>query len=352
MLKKIFLAFAALLVLVLATPAVLGLIFHDIAPFDDSDFTLTALTLADEDNAYFDLLALQETKVPDEIDKEVLAHLSGEKWDDLFITQTLATYTTQLQQYEAAAAKPGFQDPDFIDPSPYTLLPYSDLMTFLPYVRLNSLHSLALMKEGKEEESLKIAFLSVDLGAKMMDSKSSLMSWYIASTVQKTGLETLAKLIPDVTDPSLLQSYKEKLHDYALTDEDITHAFKGDYSLLRGIFKNIDQNQDLLEQVGSLNDEDIFAIHIFRYDGWSFYYHPNEVQKAVYDNYKTRARQATLSCESNIVDEIDAPSPSDPSFYWTENALGEFIVRGFSLRISGKPFCALNQQIKELEGKL
>lgn len=341
-----------LLFFALATPAMLGLIFHDIAPFDDSDFTITATQIPDEENAYFDLLTLQDTEVPDEVDTEVLTHLSGEKWDETFVIQTLANYASQLQQYEAAAAKPGFQDPDFIDPSPETLLPYSDLITFLRYVRLNSLHALALMKSGQEEKALRLAFLSVDLGAKMMDSKSSMMSWYIASRVQKIGLETLAQLIPDVTDPALLQPYAEKIHDYALTAEDITHAFKGDYSLIRGIFQNIGQNPDLLEQVGSLYEEDIFAIHIFRYDGWSFYYHPNEVQKAVYDNYKTKAEQATLSCESNTDDGIDAPSPRDPSFYWTENALGKFIVHGFLLRTGGKIFCELNQQIDDLAGNL
>jgi hypothetical protein len=342
----------ALLVLTLVTPAVLGLIFHDIEPFDDSDFTIPAATLADEDNAYFALLALQDTEVPDEVDTEVRAILDGGEWDETFVIQTLADYSTQLQQFEAAAAKPGFQDPVFIDPSPDTLLPYSDLISFLHYVRLNSLHALALMKTGQEEKALHLTFLSIDLGAKMMDSKSSLMSWYIASTVQKIGLENLAQLIPDVTDPTLLQPYAEKLPGYTLTAEDITHAFKGDYSTIRGIFKNIDQNPELLEQFAGIGDEELFVIRGLYYDGWSFYYHPTESQKAYYEAMKAQAEEAVASCEATERPDTWVPTPSDFSFYWSPNALGKIVIEGMTLNASGKYFCETNAQLEELEQEI
>ncbi len=342
-----------LLVLTLATPAVLGLIFHDIEPFDDSDFTITAATIADEDNAYFDLLALQDTEVPDEIDAEVKAHLSGEKWDEAFVIQTLADYSTQLQQFEDAAAKPAFQDPDFIEPAADTLIADSDLIiTFFSFVRLNSLHALALMKAGQEEKALHLSFLSIDLGAKMMDSKSPLYYWLIGRAVQKQGLDTLDQILPEITGSSLLQEYTAKLPDYELTDEAILQAFKGDYSLASGVFKTINQNPELLEQFAGIGDEELLVIHFLYYDGWSFYYHPNESKKAYYEAIKVTADQILATCEPLPNDETRYPSPSDLSFYWSENALGKIVVSGMSLNANGKLFCETRAQIEELEQQM
>ena len=157
-----------------------------------------------ENNAYFDLIKLNETlDVPQEKEELLKKMAAGETWDEAFAREIVRRNQRSFDLFLQASLRPAFQNPAFAREE--SLSPYNSISSGGPWVtmaRLSALKSLLLAKEGKEREALDELFIPLTLGQKIQESRTFFMEYIIALTLKSISLETLQRLLPSLHLPS------------------------------------------------------------------------------------------------------------------------------------------------------
>lgn len=313
-----------LVALFFTLPFGLGLVFRDSDLVDTSALALEPRVIADEENSYFDFESIIEEEVPVEVTDELELHLNGEKWDADFVEITLNDYAHSIETVESAAEKPFFQDPRTSNPEEGDYLDGIPTLHVMNALRMNNLKAMSLMKEGKETEAFAQAYHSVTIGMQIEGSYGTLISYLIGNTAKKSGVETLALLIPEATDVELLKTYSQKLAEAYPSEENLIQTYTVEYHLMSSIFDLVDENPAELDPFMDnllYGDLEEFLYPVFKTIGWNFYYHPNETRNLYYELMYGRSEE-----DLNLFPEF-------PIAYFTKNAIGLALVEGMTPRL-------------------
>lgn len=333
MLKKFcfypLLCIGVIIVLFFTLPFLLGLIFRDSELTDVSDFILAPREILREENGYFDFDDFTGEEVPDEITDEIDLHLSGEKWDSSFIETTLTKYSYLYEAVESAAQKPSYQDPRTANPSQANYVDGIPNFYGMTAVRINNLKALSLMKEGKEAEAFEQGYYAIKLGEQMEESYGSLISYLIASTVKKRGIETLAILTNEAKDAEVLRTYAQKLSKVYPNVENIQRAYKIEYNLFRSIFTTIEKDHSQMDPFMDLQLDDIeeSLYPILKKTGWAFYFHPHQTENLYYQSLKEIVE--ALSSETDLTNSYTL-YPRGAFLYFKENIFGLAVLEAIT----------------------
>ena len=339
-----FLSLVFLVLLFLGLPTVFGLIFPDDETVNDSDLTLSVISVPDEENTYFDTLLLKDLTTTDEIDAEIVLHLSGEKWDDAFVEGTLATYEKTLEVFAEAGQKTYFQDPATADPSQINLQTAIPTWTGGPNTaRLNSLKAIALMKEGKEAEAFKQAFYAIQLGETVQASQTILITKLIGQTVTRIGLETVVSLVNLSTDSEQLQKTIEDLLKLPSMQNSMIAAYKVEYyfgsSMVDFVEDAVAEDPSEVTGLSQIPNDFAFIFTFLQKIGSSYYFHPKETKNDLAEVH----REFIRLLEEKSCDEGAYPTGLDfepgVQFYFTKTAFGLLLEQMVTPRLSEARIC-------------
>lgn len=334
--KEILLGFLLLVVLVMITPAVLSLFFKDIPPVSAPDLALTKVTVPVADNAYFDMLKVQNAAV--EIpqlggDQSFFIDvLAGRTWDQAVVDNAITKNAEALGYFADAAKKQSYQFPGFADPANIgqAVYGYDSALSQWNISRTAVLYSLNLQKQGKEQEAFQQALNILHVGKIIQQSQTPLMGYVVGSNLKILAMQTLQILLANTKLPKeQLTQYSAQVQDSSTTVANLANAFKLEHASSIRLF-----NEDNILNDPVVRDEYSYLRGIVYWRAWvprSYYYQPNKIIKQWDEIDRAALAVATRPCP-----QIDQPLvPHSYKFtgyqlafwlrlYFLPNAIGQF----------------------------
>lgn len=316
-------ALIVLLFILVTLPSVLGFIFKDIQPIDDSDLSLPTVSLPDSQNAYPDLIVAQDA-IDKTYDSQRLDDIiNGKAWDITFATQTIASNTPALTLFASAAQKPTFQDPTFAQPDTLSLnTVFTSIGGWRNLARLNGLQALYLAHSGKSTEGLQIALQGVDMAQKIEASQAHLIDWLVAVAMKKTALQTIQTIIASTTISTKdLKEVATTLNSYTNDVSGLVKTNKINYYEQKSTIKSLVYGDT--SEVGVTGQALAISSQI---DRTNFYFHPNQSIFFLAGDIRQRIANAQSSCDALSESEPTKVLPSNLwLLYITPNAIGKVI---------------------------
>ena len=304
-------------------PHILSLFSSDIAPIDDSDLQLKKITILQDENAYYDLIKLEDTiYIPEEKDDLILDHLSDKIWDEEFVKEILSENKEALGYFSVAASKSSFQDPACADPKEIsidTALPSLNVWRKMSHI--SAIQALSLTKQGKDKEAFDEAFNSIRIGQKIQESQVPLIEYLVAMEMKKVGMETIQKMIvSSELSSEELKKYVRDMDEFYENEEGLVIALKGEYHISTkaldlitpGYSYKLNEEQKKLIKETSLYD---------------FYFQPNKTKLYLAENIRKNIENISKPySETEIVEISELASSSPIKLYFTENAVGKVLL--------------------------
>lgn len=350
------LSIGLIVMLLMSFPFAMGLIFKDGDWIEDPTLKLNARVIPETENAYFNLIGLNELQISDEDNEKVEAHLKGEAWDSSFVETLFATHEENLEIFASAARMPYFQDPDLSNPDQATIVDSIPELTIMDTVRLSNLKALAFVKAGNEEAAFEQAFLSIELGQKMEESYGTLINYLIAKTTQQIGLETVLLISREATNTEIVNNSTAKLSNYLPDTARLAQAYIVGYQVFQEAFDIVENDRSELSAIGDnrLSDEETAVVDILLMVGSSYYYHPNDTRTLNTLHFKEKIEKIqTFECGTEV-DETEKKyeaysQPFSFRFFFTENAIGLMLLDTITpLLITEERFCTNEVLIKQI----
>jgi hypothetical protein len=316
-------ALIVVLFILVTAPSVLGLIFKDIAPINDSDLSLPKVSLTDEQNAYPDLMAAGKALDTTYDTQQLRDIVAGANWDAQFAAQAIASNTPALTSLASAAQKPSFQDPTAADPSTVSV---STILTSLsPWrtlIRFNSLAALYLAHTGKSTQAIQTAMQGVDVAQKVESSQNFLIGWLVAVSMKTQSLQTLQNIIASTTvNTKDLKALAANLKPYTNDASGLVKADKINYYEQKSTIEYLVHGDT--SDAGASGQALAISSQI---DRTNFYFHPNQSISFLAGDVRQRIASAQAPC--NALTESE-PTKTLPSNLWllyvTPNAIGKVI---------------------------
>ena len=320
-------------------PVILGFIVKDIPPIDDSDLRLQKVEIPNEQNAYYDLIKLQdkvlETSEPEL--EEIIDYLNLNKWEDQVVGEIIKNNEEALLIFDEALKKPYFQDPAFSDPEKISFGWVSVRMgSWRQTSRISALKSLYLMKQDKNQEALEEAIKSVKIGQKIQNSQAHLMGYLVAISMKDIGLEAIQKILSQSNnlESEFLINYSNQFDDFYKNEEGLIKTFKVEYlPSLSVIDLSIKDPKNAIP--GDLSKK----------ANNSFYFQPNKTKVFFAEYARLNINNVTKPCglikDNEIKTLIPSSSYTDYSMiklYFTENAIGKLLHDIMAVSISGASY--------------
>lgn len=293
----------------------------DIPPIDDSDLSLKVITVPDNENAYFDLIKLENIVLKDDPTPDML---SGIKWDNKVVSEIVTRNLQAYGYFTDAASKPKFQRPEAANPANVTPnLVLTGLSSLRGMSRLSSLKAMYLAKQGKDKEAMEEALNSVIIGQKIEDSQLTLIEYLVAIAVKSIGLETIQRiLVTSKLSSDDLKQYAQGLNQYYKNEDGLINSFKSEYQMQSWtINAMVNGNPEALAEYDSLNEDNLeFSKKIKD----SFYFQPNKTKLLFAEVARSNIKRVNQSCGE--IKESDIPilaSTSSIEKFNEENIIGK-----------------------------
>jgi len=295
-----------LIVLLNLIPFVLGVVTKDIAPLAVGDLKLRVIDMAKDNNAFYDLLALQEFTVDSDESADIKISLpenperfiTGKEWDEEMIEEVIDQNKEVFAIFDKTKGK-NYQDPATDNPAkigPDGPLPASGGRR-REMAEAESLRALYLFKNGREQEGVNEAIAIIEFGQKMQDSQVDLIGYLASVPIKKIGLDTLATMTKtaSLSSDQLVHVLKQ-LDKFKNSKAGLKSAFKSEY-------ENASQATDMMIS-GTPSSIDLVLPQkdIFLNNSpdsgvaESFYFRPNESKKLFADWARTQIAAADKSC--------------------------------------------------------
>jgi len=197
--KIIFSIIGAVLLAVIISllPNLLGIFSEDIAPINDSDLRLQVVTVSNNENAYFDLMKLDDVIYFPKEKKQIISDMiEGKVWDGEFAEEQISKNMQAYDYFSDASLKQKYQDPSWAKPENVTLgteLP--PISNWYQMSQLSALRALYFTKQGMDKKAIDEALKSVIIGQKILESQVPMIEYVTAIEMKRIGLETLQKII-------------------------------------------------------------------------------------------------------------------------------------------------------------
>ena len=317
-------------IVILGVLALLGAyatyLFRDIPPFDDSNMSVSSIILKDEENAYFDLLAIEKTLYHPEEKTALIGEMArGEKWDQTFADELIAKNEEALKSFRSILTRKGYQDPTMQgDQGKFS---YDMEMKSIGGIRNAS--SVALIEarthalRGNVGESKRIIFLVARVGHLMQNSSRSHLLVYLTGTSIKTNALLALR---DVSNRHVIFMDDSTKNFFASLDENtsaLQDVFRAEYQVNKNLIANM--NAELLEMVVAEQTDPL---------SFFLYFKPKETLRKFYNYNRAQVDILGLECASpegaRILQEnlrqSRALSSSDKKSFFERNMLGEMFL--------------------------
>ena len=330
--KKIILIIIAVIIILIAAlfslPIFLNLFAKDIAPINDSDIRLKVDTVPDGDNAYFDLIKLENVIYePEGKSLIIFDMIAGRTWDDKLAEEIVSRNAQAFSIFSEAAHKPKFQDPISANPAdvtPNAVLP--KLSSWRLMARLSAVKALYLAKQGKDKEAMDEALNSTRIGQKIQESQASFIEYLVAITMKGIGLETVQKiLITSKLSSNDLKQYAQGLSNYNNNEDGLINSFKAEYQIKLWYLDAIASGnpEGLNKLVGEGASGNPVLVYMFKDN---YYFKPNKTKLLFADYFRANIKKANESCSAITATDIPRLFPTNPAkLYVEENAIGKIL---------------------------
>lgn len=335
MLKKILIFLSGtLLLLSVITLIALRLLdaFATDITFDDSDLRLSRVTVADEDNAYFDLVKAGKA-MPEltEREKEIFSrHVNDKEWDDKFVKDLLEKSREALEHFDGAAGKPKYQDPAFADPS--TVSYTTQIPSVVHLKRLAGAASIGaedMRRSGRIGDAVAAAVRIIEVGQKMQDSQGMLVYYLVGSQIKKSGLERIRYIAGrSKLKPAELVDIIDKLEPFKKNRDGLVNGYKMEYAIMNTMIP-IDDAFRL--QPDTLGEEISYRIYKFlRIPPFNrFFFNANQTRSYNANSWRNRINNLDRSYSLYDVSEPDDlkefRNTGAVKLLFTENAVGKIL---------------------------
>jgi hypothetical protein len=287
---------------------VLGVLYPDNGPIDDSDLALSVTHIADADNAYFDLQNATSTDV-----------------------------------FAWAATKAYFIDPAWSDPT--QIRSDTALTTHFGDIRRlgKQLHDQALLDitNGNTSQAVRSALDLVATGQAMQNTPSQLLQWLVGANLVNDGLQVLQQGMSTSTltqaDRSLIAA---KLTPPKI--DSLENAMRYEYLQMRSLFRELSY-QKTAESLGGP------AAQVIIFDKTFLYYHPNESLEYLANDRRKDIADLSITCEKELpLREMEKKTPPVWLLPFSSNAIGKIIYDGTVVQLSSGPRNIFCNQLKTI----
>jgi hypothetical protein len=332
--KIIFIIIATIVILILvilSIPKILGLFGKDIEPIDDSDLQIYKVSVADDENAFFDLMKIRDVIYEPTDKSQIIYDMYNGKtktWDEQVAEEIVLKNSQAFAYFTEAGSKPKYQHPVLADPTSITLAKANEYesMFYLGSTqrmsRLSIIKALYLAKQGKDKEALEVALNPVRIGQKIQDSRLSLFEYLVSISIKKYGLETVQKIIPSLKlSNTELKQYIEELDEFYENEEGLVEAFK---SIYFGQSLGIDSivSGDLEEGLDFIYD----VLQDSKVELNSFNFQPNKTKALFAEDVRESIKSVNQICGEITEPETKSLAPKNfIQFHTEENAIGKLI---------------------------
>jgi len=317
-----------LIIVLLSLPRFLNLFAKDIAPINDSDLQFQKVSVANNDNAYFDLTKLSGVIYePKDRSQTILDMVAGKTWDNQIAEEIVSKNSQAFAYFAEAARKPKYQNPELADPANITLnMVLTPMNSWQQMARLSAIKALYLAKQGKDKEALDEALNSVSIGQKIQDSQATLIEYLVAISMKGLGLETVQKIIPSSKLASAeLKQYTQGLDKFYKNENGLIMAFKGEYRIQSWVMDALASgNKEVLQEF--VGEEESQNPEIAKKIKDNYYFQPNKTKLLFAEYARANIKSANESCGKIKATEIQKLAPTNPAkLYTEENAIGKIL---------------------------
>lgn len=324
-LKIILIIFLSLPILFFSFPYIMSIFFGgDISSPNDQDLILSRVDVPKENNAYFDLIKLNEEfdknnelikiEIPTSPTKEIneLDYLKSGDWEMETFKELVDKNIHVLLQFNEALSKSEFQFDITADPENiYYTMPIISFDLWNRIAKLGAINAIYLIKQGKDDEAFDEAIKIIKLGYNIEKSKNVTNSLYFTGLdIKKTGLAVMPILISFSSFSSdKLSRYQEEIRLYkSVNNEDI---FKSEYMLLKNSNSYL-RDSSFNNSAKKLNKDD-------------YYFKKNKTLAMVAEHYRTEIKNFNNSCQEEYDENLIKIKKIDNSWkdYFIENIKGK-----------------------------
>lgn len=332
--REILIGFGILVVLVMITPAILSLFFKDIPPVSAPDLALNKVTVPVADNAYFDLLKLDQATVDVSGVTDQLGFingvLAGVQWDQAVVDDALAKNAEALGYFADAAKKSSYQFPAYADPVNIDPINFLSLGSVHTIGRLAALKAVNLQKQGKEAEAFQQALTMTHVGTVIEHSRTPLVGFLVGRRIEALGSQTLQRLLTDTKLTSaVLVPYAAQIQNSGTMSEDFSNAFKMEHMFRIGYIEEAVQRNH--PDIKNVVEEYQQAIPWRLWTPRSYYFQPNKIISEWNDIDRSILAASTTPCAQQAP-EIQPPAPYSTNMfrfwlrlYFLPNAIGQLL---------------------------
>jgi len=219
---------------ILLLPRVLNVFSEDIAPIDDADLQLQAVSILEEDNAYFVLERLIDvTYEPQNVTPTIYDMIEGRAWSAQVAKEVITKNKDNYALFDQAARKRKYQNPALADPKKISLEVVARwLGVGRSMGRLSALRALYLAQENRGAEALDEVFNGLKVGQKVQESQNiSLIEYLVASAIKQNSLGVVQRIVSAATLGSAeLIKYSRDLEAYYGNKNGLISALKYEYN--------------------------------------------------------------------------------------------------------------------------
>lgn len=340
--KKIILIIISLIIvpiiIISSLPYILSFFTKDIPPIDTSDLQLQKVSIANNDNAYFDLIKLDSIIYePKDKSQTILDMVAGKTWDNQLAKEIISKNTQAFKYFNQAANKPKYQNPESADPANITLnTVLNPTKSWRPMARLSAIRAIHLAKQGKDKEALNEVLNSISVSQKIQESQVTLIEYLAATAMKSIGLETVQKIIPSSKLTSTeLKQYAQELNKFYKNENGLIMAFKNEYHFRSLVIDSVVSGATEALKF-AIGEEKSQNPEIAKKIKNNYYFQPNKTKLLFAEYARVNIKNANQPCGEIKATEVKRLAPTNTTkLYTEENAIGKILYDIMTTSLTG-----------------
>lgn len=315
-------------------------IFRDEIEVDDSDVRWRKVDVAKDENAYYDLIRLNDVFVISNEEREILEEMFyGSDVDEAIIQDLFLKHKDAISLFSQASQKLKYQNPRFFDPQMVTLSDYDDAslsiqnlenMTFLLSAR-----SFLLIRDQKYDQAMEEALKPVRVAQLIEESQCATAEYLVAKSMKEIGLTVVRKIffLAGIVDldwkgyiNEMQRYYRNEIalisackSEYQMQSLAVDAVFQGNLGMIpSSVFEKDDSREALSEQVKN-----------------SFYFQPNRTKNSFAQSARLCIRDINTPCgKTNMLNTEQNILRQSAEKFIHGNSIGDLLIKTYPLHIS------------------
>lgn len=315
--------------------SLLGLFVKDTAPINDADLLLEKANVPDDENAYLDLIKLENIVYwPEEKEKSdiLFSMIAGKTWNELAAKEILSRNVEAFKYFKEAVAKSKYQYPAHADPSKIELnTPVPHVGILRAMTRASVIKALYLAKQGQDKEAINESLTAVKIGQKMQESGvPSTIEYLVATAIKDFGMEAFQKIIDSSKLSSVeLLNYIVELDPFYENEGGLINSFKGEYLTQSLIIDGLANKNEGVMRLFVNEEKDIGIEDVGAMFKKHYYFQPNKTKLLFAEDARENINQVNLPCGE--VKQQPKIGPASLSEAWlVENAVGKALYNSYA----------------------